>query len=345
MRRLSTAVAWLVAALAPAGCVSLTPAQEQAVAEVRAMADDTARVYGVSRISVLVGSNIEGVGGSYRRGLFTVSTPMLRSRHRDSVVAHELAHYLLGHDRPLAGALALDWQREQERRELDANAKAVEILVRVRSFREEQALSLIYDHLLAFQRLVVAARTVIPWGHRPPCEEIADLLGRFPAHRAWTAGLPCGPAASATSAASASAVQRPAPPAASDGNASGLVAHSYFTNRAPTAVPGGSELDPVSVPHATGTFDRGRDGQVTLLLGVRTQGRAVRVVSRWYDESGVERRVVSRMAEPPVGADRTWTWHTHTVPMWELRPYPGRWTAKVSVDSTPAGEYAFSLAR
>ena len=179
--------------LVPAGCVSLTPAEEHAVAEVRAIADDTARVYGVSRISVLVGSNIEGVGGTYRRGLFTISTPMLRSRHRDSVVAHELAHYLLDHDRPLSGTLALDWQREQERRELDANAKAVEILVRVRGVPEEQALSLIYDHLLAFNRLVVAERTVIPWGHRPPCEEIADLLGRFGARRAWTAGLPCGP--------------------------------------------------------------------------------------------------------------------------------------------------------
>lgn len=355
MRRLRTVFVWLVATLVPAGCVSLTPAEEHAVAEVRAIADDTARVYGVSRISVLVGSNIEGVGGTYRRGLFTISTPMLRSRHRDSVVAHELAHYLLDHDRPLSGTLALDWQREQERRELDANAKAVEILVRVRGVREEQALSLIYDHLLAFNRLVVAERTVIPWGHRPPCEEIADLLGRFPAHRAWTAGLPCGPAtvvttaavtiAVVTTAATAAVVQRPAPSAATDGNASALLAHSYFTNRAPAAGPAVSELDPASVPLGLGTFDRGRDGQVTLLLGVRSQGRAVRVVSRWYDVSGVERCVVSRTAEPPATADRKWTWHTHTVPMWELRPYPGRWTARVWVDGTSAGAYSFSLAR
>jgi len=201
MRRRGAALAWLATALVVAGCVTLTPAQEGAVAEVRAMADDTARIYGVSRISVLVGSNIEGVGGSYRRGLFTISTPMLRSRHRDSIVAHELAHYLLEHDRPLRGTLALDWQREQELRELAANAKAVEILVRVRALREEQALSLVYDHLLSFNRLVTEQRTVIPWGHRPPCDEIADLLGRFPAHRAWTDGLACGPAGARTAAA------------------------------------------------------------------------------------------------------------------------------------------------
>jgi hypothetical protein len=181
-------VCWLAA-----GCVTLTPAQQRGADEVRAMADELARVYSVPRIAVLVGDNIEGVGGTYRHGLFTITTSMLTSRHRDSIVAHELAHYLLDHDRPLTGTLALDWQREQEARELDANAKAVEILVRVRRLSEHEALSVVYNHLLAFNRLVVARRTVIPWGHRPPCEEIADLLRRFPSHRAWSAGLECAP--------------------------------------------------------------------------------------------------------------------------------------------------------
>ena len=30
-------------------------------------------------------------------------------------------------------------------------------------------------------------------GHRPPCDEIADLLGRYPQQRVWTAGLECAP--------------------------------------------------------------------------------------------------------------------------------------------------------
>jgi uncharacterized protein DUF955 len=181
----------LLAGLMTAGCASFTPAQEHAAAEVRAMADDAARAYSVPRISVLVGGNVEGLGGTYRRGLLMVSTPMLGSRHRDSIVAHELAHYLLGHDRPLQGTLALDRHREQEARELDANAKAVEVLMRVRGLDEEQALRVVYDHLLTFHRLVTAKRTVIPWGHRPPCEEMRDLLQRFPTHRAWTKDLPC----------------------------------------------------------------------------------------------------------------------------------------------------------
>ena len=65
------------------------------------------------------------------------------------------------------------------------------MLVRVRRLSEQEALSVVYEHLLAFNRLVVARRTVIPWGHRAPCEEIADLLGRFPTHRAWSTGLEC----------------------------------------------------------------------------------------------------------------------------------------------------------
>jgi IrrE N-terminal-like domain len=315
-------VAWLIAALAAAGCVRLTPAQEHAVAEVRALADDTARIYGVSRISVLVGSNMEGVGGSYRRGLFTLSTPMLRSRHRDSIVAHELAHYLLGHDRPLQGTLALDQQREQELRELDANAKAVEILVRVRGFAEEQALSLIYDHLLTFNRIVADNGTVIPWGHRAPCEEMSDLLQRFPAHRAWTDDLPCSPSGAATVATARRTITTTVP----QEGASGLLVH-----------------EPSPTPRTLGTFDRGRDIQVTLRLAVRPGDRPLSVVSRWYDEAGVERCVVSRIVEPSADVDDAV--HTHTVPMWELRPYPGRWTAKVWIDGAPAGEYSFTLAR
>jgi hypothetical protein len=339
-------LAGVALALANAGCVTLTPSEQQAVTEVRAMADATARAYGVARISVLVGSNVEGVGGSYRQGLFTLSTPMLRSRHRDSIVAHELAHYLLGHDRPLAGTLALDRQREQELRELDANAKAVEILVRVRGLTEEQAVSLVYDHLLVFRRAVAANRTVVPWGHRLPCDEMHDLLARFAAHRGWTDGLPC----SRGGAVLARGTPRPASDSASPtGSAAGPMA-SYFAERARTtrASPDGATAAPL---RARSTFDRAEDTDVTLCVAVPLDGQPHRVVSRWYDESGRERRVVSRTAQRPARADapaarpeQTWAWHTHTVPMWELRPYPGRWTAKIWLDDVPAGEASFSLA-
>jgi hypothetical protein len=31
--------------------------------------------------------------------------------------------------------------------------------------------------------------------------------------------------------------------------------------------------------------------------------------------------------------------------MWELRPYPGRWQARVFVDDVAVGTYAFDLVR
>jgi hypothetical protein len=50
----------------------------------------------------------------------------------DQADAHELGHYVLGHDSVIQQASSqAEYQRVQERRELDANAKAVEILVRV----------------------------------------------------------------------------------------------------------------------------------------------------------------------------------------------------------------------
>jgi hypothetical protein len=339
VRRLACA---LVLSLLSAGCVSLTPAQQRGADDVRAFADATARAYRVPRIAVLVGDNIEGVGGTYRQGLFTITTSMLTSRHRDSIVAHELAHYLLGHDRPRSGSLALEWQREQEIRELEANAKAVEILARVRRLPEEQALSLVYDHLLSFHRLVVERRTVIPWGHRAPCLEMADLLGRFPAYGQWIAGLECAPGAPATVTASGmeSGV---GPPPTRDSASSGPLVHSYFTNRPPMVGTNVSTGDPGLLPRVVRGFHRSRDGQVSLFLGVRPSDTPRTIVSRWYDASGVERRTVTRRLETPAGAG-PWLWQAHTVPMWELRPYPGRWQARVFVDDIAVGEYAFELA-
>jgi hypothetical protein len=331
MSRLACALA---VALLASGCVSLTPSQQRSTDEVRALADAAARVYRVPRISVLVGDNVEGVGGTYRRGLFTITTSMLNSRHRDSIVAHELAHYLLDHDRPLRGTLAVEWQREQELRELEANAKAVEILTRVRRLPEEQALSLVYDHLLSFSRVVAERRTVIPWGHRAPCEEIADLLGRFPQHAGWTTGLQCGAGGRPVVADGSAAASAPA---TSDAPAAGLLVRSYFSNR-PAA------SDASTMPRVPREFHRSRDAHVTLVLGVRPSETPRMVVSRWYDGDGVERRTVTRGLVAPVGATE-WSWQAHTVAMWQLRPYPGRWTARVAVDDVAVAEYTFDVVR
>src|SRR6476620_10743174 len=127
----------IVAALT-AGCFAMTPAQNRSLDEVRAFADETARIYGLPQIHVLVSHNPESPVGSYRRGFFAVNELVLRSEFRDAIVAHELAHYVLGHDATLAGPTPEARLREREQRELDANATSVEILRRVRGVRSEE---------------------------------------------------------------------------------------------------------------------------------------------------------------------------------------------------------------
>ena len=187
-------VAGLVAMAAlAAACSTLTPAQDRSLDEVRAFADETARRYGREPIHVLVSHNPDSPVGSYRRGFFAVNRLVLGSEFRDAIVAHELAYYVLGHDAPLVGATGDARRREVEQRELDANAKAVEILAGVRAVPEDQALRMVYSYLLNVHRRLQRSPGEDLLGHRPPCDEIADLLGRYPQQLVWTAGLECAP--------------------------------------------------------------------------------------------------------------------------------------------------------
>ena len=186
----------VVAALA-AGCFTMTASQNRSLDEVRAFADETARIYGLPQIHVLVSHNPESPVGSYRRGFFAVNQLVLGSEFRDAIVAHELAHYVLGHDASLVGATHAARRREVEQRELDANAKSVEILAGVRQVPEDQALRMVYSYLLNVHKRLQRSPGEDLLGHRPPCDEIADLLRRYPQQLAWTAGLECASGRSA----------------------------------------------------------------------------------------------------------------------------------------------------
>ena len=187
-------LAGLVATVAlAAACSTLTPGQDRSLDEVRAFADETARRYGREPIAVLVSHDPDSPVGSYRRGFFAVNRLVLISEFRDAIVAHELAHYVLGHDAPLAGATNDARRREREQRELDANAKSVEILAWVRRVPEDQALRMVYSYLLNVHRRLQRSPAEDLLGHRPPCDEIADLLARFPQQLVWTAPLECAP--------------------------------------------------------------------------------------------------------------------------------------------------------
>jgi IrrE N-terminal-like domain len=313
-----------------AGCATLTPAHEHSAAEVRDFIARVARAYDVRPVHLLIGDDSQSIGGTYRRGMITVSTHVLFSRYRDSVVAHELGHYLLGHDEPLRGVTMLEQQQEQEQRELDANAKAVEILVRTGRLPEEQAVSLMYDGMLGFYRAVSAGHGMVPWGHRHPCEEMADLIRRFPAHRSWTAALECS---SGIRDPALAAVPDAAPAAAPP---SPLIERAYFSDRLPARThPGTPEL--ISGPPAVDRFHPSGHRAIALVIGLRAFARAPRLTSRWYDERGQQRREIESIAAA--------IWQSHVTPMWMLRPYPGRWTARLFVDGEAAGEYSFVITR
>ena len=166
------------------GCLTLTPGQQDRAAEVRRFADATADAYRVSRtrVTIELATNL-GIGARYRYGNLYLNVRMLGSPHLDAIVAHELGHYLLGHDTLAAGVVTpADWQRVQEERELDANTKAVEILVRVRGMTQAEAVQAVVRFLQEAQRTVDGGGAV-PAGHRHPAAEIADLLMRFPDRR------------------------------------------------------------------------------------------------------------------------------------------------------------------
>ena len=189
-------VALVLVALVLTGCVTLTPAQRESAAEVRALADRTAYLYGLPPIHLLVTHNPNNPPGSFRRGYFAVSSITLSSTFRDAIVAHELGHYVLGHDQPLRGATSEEQERDYQQRELDANAKGVEILIRVARFSETRALRTMYDYLAGVQWALDRYPRMDLRGHKSPCQEMVDLLTRFPQQRRFTVPLDCAPAES-----------------------------------------------------------------------------------------------------------------------------------------------------
>jgi len=173
----------LAASLLLAGCVSLTPEQRAKVDETQSFADRTTRVYNLPgvRISIQSATNLN-IGATYRQGNIFVNVRMLDSPSLTKLIAHELGHYVLGHEPAANVSSQADWQRAQQQRELDANAKAVEILVRAKGMSQREAVQMVADALQRAQRAVDRGAPLTP-GHLTPAEELADLRARFPESR------------------------------------------------------------------------------------------------------------------------------------------------------------------
>jgi len=170
--------------------VTLTPAEEQGLQDGRQLVRDFNRLYKPMysmdlAVASWVGASdltqMAGVGIVYNRALgkLYINPRLLTSPVRDTLVALALASELVR--RPSRATTLADNDLERRQWRLDANAKGVEVLARVRGLTEQAAFERVYSLLAAVQRAQAAA----PPASRPAvtaCEELQDLQRRFPQH-------------------------------------------------------------------------------------------------------------------------------------------------------------------
>lgn len=189
-----------VLALVTTGCASLTltSAQQRGLEESATFIHQAARAYGHAAPPVHVARNGNGVAARYERGQFYVSPSTTTQWWRDALLAHEVGHWLLGHDAPLVGVSDAEREARQYQREIAAHVKAVEILMAVKHLSTREALTFMHRYLMSVESFQNAqVNYVAPWGHRRGCREAEDLLTAFPAHRTWAFVLTCSPWATA----------------------------------------------------------------------------------------------------------------------------------------------------
>src|SRR5262249_32925539 len=134
-----------------AACATPTAFEADQRQAVDAFVATACRLYGLGSIPVVIG-DIPGAGGEWGNGTISLNRGMLTDWRRDALLAHELGHAVLGH-RSFATssfespATMGEWARLTVPRELDANAKAVEILARVKGWPVGRALQFMADFL------------------------------------------------------------------------------------------------------------------------------------------------------------------------------------------------------
>jgi hypothetical protein len=188
------AVAQNVSGSAP---VTLTAEQTKSLEELRQMARGTKEVYKLlTSINVVVRplatsglTSYQGVGMRTYLGDITVDPNVLGSPHRLALMGVTLASIVLRAPSTATTLAEADQERQQKTR--DNNAKAVEILVKVKGLPETEALRLVYVWLLARHR--ASSVRPAPSTGLAPCEQIRDLLARSPQHREWSPKPECAP--------------------------------------------------------------------------------------------------------------------------------------------------------
>lgn len=184
--RMSNLLRFAVILVVLAGCAgptqSLNHQQQAGLEEAKAFLLAAAKAYGLPKPWIMVGIDpSRPAGASYRSGTFYVSERVLTNRHLVALMAHEAAHYVLGHEPGTLGAVGsrtiiLD---AQMRREHEANIKAVEILAKVKGWDEERAFRTVLAWLDGWRRVVERGGLGIPDGHAHPCKELLDFIDHW----------------------------------------------------------------------------------------------------------------------------------------------------------------------
>lgn len=172
----------VLAGFALAACATLTPAERESAEDAQRFLDETSRAYSVQKVKLMLGSANLGDAATIRPGgLVTMGHEYLAHPDvRDTLLAHEMAHLILGHmDRPPESRDA------SEQREIAADVKAVEILRRVRGMSEARAFSLVTAYVLTLKKsLDKGGGRVNTMGHGHPCRKVEALIKAYPRQQA-----------------------------------------------------------------------------------------------------------------------------------------------------------------
>ena len=164
---------------------SLTPEQEASLVAVMALIEAASTAYKVPPPNVIVADYAgETFGGAHWGGSIMFPARMLTSPSRDTIAAHEMGHYVLGHMHPS--------NRTPQEKEHAANIEAVRILQVGTGMTEEDALREVLIILRRSSR-AVAAGAPVAQGHADPCEEIHAVVAAYPAQGVWASTYECAP--------------------------------------------------------------------------------------------------------------------------------------------------------
>jgi hypothetical protein len=178
----------------------LTPEQERGLEDGRRFVREFHRVYkpmysvdlvAASWVGARDLSQMAGVGLVYNlaAGKIYVSPSLLTAPYRDLLLSITLAHHVVR--RPTTAGSLAELEQEQRQQRLDANAKAVEVLVRARGLSEQAA----FTQLASFFAAAPPPASPPP-GRTPPvspCEQLRDLQARFPQYRDPIVAPYCAP--------------------------------------------------------------------------------------------------------------------------------------------------------